>query len=70
MPRKNDGMDGAFNWFHDALIYVLLPVVVAMVVFFTAAEWALAKRRVVRTALVAFVLSIGLIWGISAWNGM
>ncbi len=70
MPRKNDGMDGAFNWFHDALIYVLLPVVVAMVVLFTAAEWALARRRVVWTALTAFVLSLGVIWGVSAWNGM
>ncbi len=70
MPRKNDGMDGAFNWFHDALIYVLLPVVVAMVVLFTAAEWALDKNRVIRTALTAFVLSLGVIWGVSAWNGM
>ncbi len=70
MPRKNDGMDGAFNWLHDALIYVLLPVVVAMVVLFTAAEWALDKNRVVWTALTAFVLSLGVIWGVSAWNGM
>ncbi len=70
MPRKNDGMDGAFNWFHDALIYVLLPVVVAMVVLFTAAEWALDKNRVIWTALTAFVLSLGVIWGVSAWNGM
>lgn len=59
-----DGMEGGR---FDAIVIWPLVIITAL---FRAAEWALAKRRVVCTALVAFVLSIGWIWGISAWNGM
>lgn len=69
-PRKNDGMDRAFNRIHDAIVSALTWVLVGILALFSAAEWALRPRLIVATIASVLILSMTVIWAVSRANGM